>query len=325
MNIRAVRARGMLRRATAGSFFLVLLLASGGASASSASPAGRSTTTVTIATLPLEPAALAFDAKDEGFFAEQGIDAKLLVLPDPTELVPALLSGQAQFSGLNVGGAAILKSRQAPVEVVAAGAMYRRAQPTTALVAARGESIARASAVVKTIAIDATNTIAHIGLLKWLKTHGVSASDVHLVEIPFPQMLGPLRRRTVDAAVLPEPYLTMSIQRGAKEVAPIFDAVCAHDCLITTWIARTGTDPVLAARFRNAIQAAAVWANKKRNDAASAAILEKYVPIDKAVLEKMTRTRFSERLRPALAQAWIDAFAEFGAIPASFQAIDLVK
>jgi hypothetical protein len=43
------------------------------------------------------------------------------------------------------------------------------------------------------------------------------------------------------------------------------------------------------------------------------------------VIEKMTRTRFSERLRPVLTQPWIDVFAEFGVIPASFSAIDLVK
>jgi hypothetical protein len=42
-------------------------------------------------------------------------------------------------------------------------------------------------------------------------------------------------------------------------------------------------------------------------------------------MAKMTRTRFAERLRPASAQPWIDAYAEFGVIPTSFRAIDLVK
>jgi hypothetical protein len=39
----------------------------------------------------------------------------------------------------------------------------------------------------------------------------------------------------------------------------------------------------------------------------------------------MARTSFATRLRPALAQPWIDACAEFGVIPKSFAAIDLVK
>jgi NitT/TauT family transport system substrate-binding protein len=329
MNLRpAGGVAGRWRLAALVGSILLVAVVPGAAAGSATSPAGRSArpTTVTIATLPLEPAAVVFYAKHRGFFRQKGIDARLLVLPEPSQLLAALLSGQAQFSGFNVGGAAIAKSRNAPVRLVAAGAMYRRAAPGSALVAATGKRITRARDLVgKRIAIDAQNTIAHIGLLKWLKGNGVSASEVRLVEIPFAQMLGPLRRGTIDAAVLPEPFLTLAIQRGAKRVANIFHAVCAQDCLLTIWMSRKDMDPVLAARFRNAVQAAARWANQDRNDAASGAILATYVPIDEAVIAKMTRTRFAERLRPQLAQPWIDVFAEFGVIPASFRAIDLVK
>jgi hypothetical protein len=41
--------------------------------------------------------------------------------------------------------------------------------------------------------------------------------------------------------------------------------------------------------------------------------------------EAMARTSFATRLRPALAQPWIDAYAEFGVIPKSFAVINLVK
>jgi NitT/TauT family transport system substrate-binding protein len=143
--------------------------------------------------------------------------------------------------------------------------------------------------------------------------------------MPFADMLGPLGRGSIDAAVLPEPYLTLATQRGAKRVAHILHAVCRQQCLLTIWMAGRDMDPELAARFRNAIQAAAKWANRSRNDAARAAILAQYTPIDKAVMAKMTRTRFAERLRPASAQPWIDVYAEFGVIPTSFRAIDLVK
>jgi ABC-type nitrate/sulfonate/bicarbonate transport system substrate-binding protein len=138
-------------------------------------------------------------------------------------------------------------------------------------------------------------------------------------------MLGSLLRGTVDAAALPEPFLTQATQRGAKPIAPLLNAVCSTDCLITVWMARKDVNPDLAARFRSAIQAAAVWANRKTNDRASGAILARYVPIEKSAIAKMSRTRFAERLRPALAQPWIDVYAEFGVIPRSFPAIELVK
>ena len=94
---------------------------------------------------------------------------------------------------------------------------------------------------------------------------------------------------------------------------------------MTISMARSDVDANLAARFRNAIQAAAVWANDKRNDRASGAILARYSPIDAALIGKMRRASFATRLRPVLAQPWIDVFAEFDVIPASFSANDLVK
>jgi hypothetical protein len=78
-------------------------------------------------------------------------------------------------------------------------------------------------------------------------------------------------------------------------------------------------------RFRNAIQEAAVWANRRENDAASGAILARYAPIKKSLIRKMTRTSFATRLRPVQAQPWIDVYAEFKLIPETFSAIDLVR
>ncbi len=305
---------------------LVVAVPTGIGVAAGSAASGAVPTIVNIAVLPIEPTAQPMYAKERGFFLKQGIDARITVLSDPAQIVAALLSGQVQFTSFSTGGLATLKSRGAPVRLVAAGALYRPKAPATALMAARGRKVSGARDLVgKLVAIDAENTLAHIGLLKWLKGSGVSKDDVRFVKIPFAQMIGPLGRGTVHAAVLPEPFVTLARQRGATRVAPILDAVCSQDCLLTVFIARRDIDRDLAARFRNAIQAAAVWANQEKNQAASGAILARYAAIDPAVLRRSTRTAFSARLRPALAQPWIDVFAEFGVIPASFSAQDLVK
>ena len=298
-------------------------------STGSATPAaGRrvSLTEVKVAVLPVEPTALAFYAQQRGFFRQQGIDAKLTYVLEPPQIVAAVLSGDAQFASFNTAGVAVLKSRGAPVKVIAAGAVYRRKAPTTALVAARGKKIKGARDLVgKVVAVAAKNGLDDVGLLRWLKRNGVSADEVRFTLIPFPQMIGPLTRGTVDAAVIPEPYLTQVTQRGATRVAYIFNAVCPKNCLLTFYMARRDVDTNLAVRFRNAIQAAAVWANKKQNRRASGDLLARYTGIDRALIKKVTRVRFLERLRPGLAQPWIDALAEFGVIPASFPASYLVK
>jgi NitT/TauT family transport system substrate-binding protein len=283
-------------------------------------------TKVKVAFLPAEPAVLVAYAKHRGMLRKQGIDAEMVPGNDPQVNTAAVLSGAVQFGGANTGAAALLKSKGAPIKVVAAGALYEPKNPTSALVAPKGRSVTRArDLVAKTILIDSPNTIAHIGVLKWLKKGGVSKDDVTIKYVPFVDMLASLSRGSVDAAFLPEPFLTQAVQQGSKIVAYPFDAVCSKNCLLTFWIARSDVDANLIARFRNAIQNAAAWANQDKNDAASAKILMKYVPIDAKVAAKMRRTRFATRLRLALAQPWIDAFIEFGVVPPGFKAIDLVK
>ena len=305
---------------------LLLLVVPTSARSATSTDRSSASTSISIAVLPIEPAALAFYAKDRGYFRRQGLEVTIKILADPLQLSSAVVSGEVEFSGTSIGVLALLKSRGLPVKLVAAAALNRAKAPTSALVAAPGKRITRARDLVgKLVAIDGPNTPAHIGLLKWLKLRGVSADKVRLTYIPFPLMPGPLRRGAVDAAVLPEPVLTVVTRRGAKRIAPIINAVCPQDCLLTGVMARRDIDPGLAARLRNALQAAAVWANQKRNDRASGAILAKYTGVDKALIREITRTAFAPRLRLAPAQPWIDADAEFGVIPRSFPAAELVK
>jgi NitT/TauT family transport system substrate-binding protein len=291
--------------------------------------AGRTVelTPIKVAILPLEPTAQAMYAKHRAMFRKQGLDAELKVLADPSQTVGTLLSGQAQFAATHVGLVAKLKSDGAPIKVVAAGATYDpKKQATSSLVAARGKAITRARDFVgKTVAIDFPNTIADIGVKEWLERNGVDAKDVKFTYVPFPQMLGPLAQGTVDAALLPEPYLTLALQQGAKRVVSPFQAVCSKVCQLTFWIARADVDENVRARFRNAIQNAAVWANQDKNDPISGRIVAKYAPIDAKVIAKMARSTFGTRLRVSLATEWLALFAKYGVIPSSFKPIDLVK
>jgi NitT/TauT family transport system substrate-binding protein len=293
---------------------------------SSATRGGQQLQKVKVAIIAVDATGQVMYAKHRGFFEKHGIDAELTVVGDGTLTVAAVLSGEAQFSGIPVAGLAQLKSRNAPVKAVAGGSVYEPKVPTTVLVAGPGKRITRARDLVdKRIGVDFLNSIAHIGLLRWLKRGGVAPDDVDISTLPFPQMIAPLIRGQLDAAWLPEPYATQALQRGGRVIALPFDATCAQVCLLTAWMARKDVDPNLAARFRNAVQAAAVWANQKRNQPASGRILARYAPVDAKVLAKMTRFKYATRLRPRSGQPWIDLYAEYKLIPESFSATDLVK
>jgi NitT/TauT family transport system substrate-binding protein len=189
-------------------------------------------TKVTVAIIAADATGQAMYAEDRGFFRKQGLDVEIVVVADGTQTVPAVLSGQAQFAAIPVAGLAILKSNNAPVKAVAAGAIYEPGTGTTVLLSAPGKRITRPRDLVgKRIGVDFLNSIAHIGLLRWLQRGGVSRDRVNVVATPFPQLVGPLIRGDIDAAWLPEPYATLAVQRGAKQFAAPFDAPCSEVCL----------------------------------------------------------------------------------------------
>ena len=111
---------------------------------------------------------------------------------------------------------------------MAGGAVYQPGVATTVLVAAPGKRFTRARDLRgKTIGVDFLNSIAHIGLLKrWLERGGVSKDDVRITTIPFAQMIGSLTGGQLDAALLPEPFATLALQRGARR-----DRTAVRRCL----------------------------------------------------------------------------------------------
>ena len=305
---------------------LALVAVSLGGSASAAPGDASQLRKVTIAIIAVDPAAQVMYAKARGFFTRQGIDAEIMVMADGTLTAPAVISGQAQFAAMPTGALAAAKSNGAPFRMVAGGALYEPGVATTVVVAAPRSGIRSARDLVgKRVALDFVPSLAHVGLRRWLERGGVSIEDVDFTTLPFPQIVAPLIRGDVDAAVLPEPYATEALRRGARRVALPMDAVCSQECLLTVYMARRDIDPNLAARFRNAVQQAAVWANQKRNRPASARILAQYAEIPPAARGTMSRSKYATRLRLPLAQPWLDVYRRYGLIPETFRPEDLLK
>ena len=283
-------------------------------------------TKVTIAMLPLEPTAQAMYAKHRAMFRKQGIDADLKFLSEGTQTIPALLSGDADFVNIGLPSLAALKSKGGPVKVVAAAVLYNPKKADAVIVAAPGRRLVRARDLVgKTLSVGGPNSPGQLGALAWLEKNGIDADDVKIQYVPFPQVVGALAGGQLDAAVVAEPYLTLALEQGAKQFAKHLDAVCSKTCQIGFWLTRDGVDQNLVARFRNAVQNAAVWANQDKNDQISGRILAKYAPIDSKIIAKMRRATFGTRLRVSLYKPWWPVLVKYGVIPASFKPGDLLK
>jgi NitT/TauT family transport system substrate-binding protein len=70
----------------------------------------------------------------------------------------------------------------------------------------------------KTIAVNLTQNIQTLATNSVLAADGVTASSVHYVEIPFPDMTAALQANRVDAISVVEPFLSAALAAGGKLV-----------------------------------------------------------------------------------------------------------
>jgi NitT/TauT family transport system substrate-binding protein len=158
----------------------------------------------------------------------------------------------------------------------------------------------------------------------WLDANGADSSTVKFIELPYSAMPAALEAGRIDAAHVAEPFISVA-KEHARVLASADDAL-GKRYLRTVWFARTSwvaAHPDIVSRFAAVIRQTALWANDKRNQAKSAAILVQHAKIDPALIASMTRARYGESLDPALLQPEIDLNAKYDHF-AAFPAAELV-
>ncbi len=94
--------------------------------------------------------------------------------------------------------------------------------------------------------------------------------------------------------------------------------------MIDAWTASQAwltANPDVARRFSNAMQQAAVWAN--RNHDKTAELVSAATKIDLSIVREMHRATFLEHVNLGVVQPVIDVGAKYGALSAPFPAADL--
>jgi NitT/TauT family transport system substrate-binding protein len=279
--------------------------------------------TLHVATTPLDVGAEVLFAKDEGFFAKEGLDVDVQLMNNGGAIAAAVASGSVDVAQANLVSLASAHERRIPFVLVAPGGTYASDAPTTALVVTKRSPIHAARDLAgRTVAISGIKNITQVAVEMWLAQNGVDAGSVRFIELPFPQMGPALAAGRVDAAVIAEPDLSGVLAGDGRVLADVYDAV-GKNFLVGAWFTTTAwsrAHPDLARRFAAAIAQTATWANA--HQAESARILEKYTKI--AIRSGMRRATWAERLDPAQVQPLIDASARTNVLRAPFPAAELI-
>jgi ABC-type nitrate/sulfonate/bicarbonate transport system substrate-binding protein len=191
---------------------------------------------VTIGHVPVESFALLYVAQSEGYFKQNGLNVTVTDYPTGTDAVNALTAGTVDFAGSSEYVVAYNALSHQNISVVAS---LGEAQIVD-LIAPNNTGITQpADLVGKTIAVP-KSTVGEFDLGLFLKTNGLSLSDIKLVYCPPGQLADAVSNGTVDAVVSWQLYseqVKMALTAGyvswpLQTTEPFFSVLsCRNDWL----------------------------------------------------------------------------------------------
>jgi NitT/TauT family transport system substrate-binding protein len=276
-----------------------------------------------LATLPVDASALAYYATDMGFFKDHGLATDFRQLSGGA-IPPAVVGGALDVGWSNMISLTAAYKRNIPFTVIAAGGVYVRGNPTSALFVAKDSSV-RAAADLngKTIAVDALVNFGQFSTQAWLDKNGGDSSTIKWIEMQFGEMPGALAQKRVEAAFLGEPFI-----EGDKDTLRMLGApidLIGPRVMIGAWFTTTSwakANPETLKAFQQTMSQTATWANGHRSD--SAVILAKYSKVSDDTVRAMKRIAYGTKINPPEMQCVIDLAARYKAISATFPAEDLI-
>ena len=219
---------------------------------------------LTVAAVPALDSAGLYIAQQRGLFAAQGLHVTIVPAISSATVIAAQQAGKYDVtSGAYVAYMLADAQQHANLRIIAPGS--NMAPLTQEVMVPPGSPIQHVRELKgKKIGVNALNNVGTLLISSLLTDNGVPPSDVTFVAIPFPAMAAALKAHQVDAAWLPEPFITgaeesmgatalADVDQGATQSIPVSGYIVTQ-----SWLNKY---PKTAAAFRRAILEAQAIAN----------------------------------------------------------------
>lgn len=177
--------------------------------------------TIIVGVVPATDTAGLYIAQQLGYFATAGLQVKIVNIVSAEDAISAQLAGKYDVTlGNYVSYIQADAEQHADLRILDEGSVIQPADQE--IVTAPGSRITSLAGLKgKTLAVNVTGNIGNILIGSALAERGLPLSAVKLVAIPFPQMTTALKEHKVDAAWMPEPFLSGAEQQVGAQ--PIYD------------------------------------------------------------------------------------------------------
>jgi len=200
----------------------------------------------------------AFVAKDDGFFAKNGLDVTLKLMPNGAVIPPGLLSDSLQIGG--VTGPFIIQTTAAgfPLKIVSGASVATKQNPNGWIVTRTGSGIRTAADFKgRRVAAGALGGYYNVLFREWLKKRGVDPNSVHFVEVSFGQISDVMKAGQIDAATIGQPFVDRMVAAGIGKKFSAYTSDFPNGLLSNLYVATQSwlsKNPAAAHDFKTAME-----------------------------------------------------------------------
>ena len=269
---------------------------------------------ITIGALPISETAPLWAAVDAGIFAEHGLDVTVQPIQGGALAMPALLNGDVDLLIGQPFGALRAGLQGLDVKIIANYASsYAEGDDINAVVAAAGSGITSpADLAGKRVAVNSLGAAGDLTISAAVAADGGDASTIQFVEVAFPDAKAQLEAGNIDAAWVPEPFVSMIVGAGGNVVVYPYQATLPGlpTLVLQTTGATVSDDPELIASVREAFAAAFAWA-ADNEDAVRQSLVD-YMELPAEAAAGLPLPEFSTDLDTDVIQGLADLAVELG-------------
>ena len=292
-------------------------------SGSSPEPAPDDTTTsetrsVRVAALPIAETGALWAAIDEGIFADYGLELEIVPAQGGAQAIPALLSGDIEFAIGQPFGPFRADLQDLGITIIGDYADSLAEGMDVNGVVSLGDSgiTGPADLAGKRVAVNSLVAAGDVTIMKAVQDAGGDPSTIEFVEVAFPEAQAQLEAGNIDAAWVPDPFMSMVVGPGGNLVVHPYQATIPGLTVLTTITTQEliESEPELVADFAAAMAEALDWA-MENEEAVRAAIVEN-MGIPEEAAAGITLPTFTSELKIGDLEALAALAVEFGVLDA---------
>ena len=209
----------------------------GGGETTGGGEGGEELQPLTIGVIPIAPSAPVQLAVEEGIFEEHGLDVTLETAQGGAAMLPAVSGGSIDIGVGNPLSVILAKDQGLDMRILTGySSSLPEGEDITGVAANKDAGIESwADLAGKTVAVNTVNGQGDLTIKEAVKQAGGDPGAVNFVEMPFQDMTAQLERGEIDAAWVPEPFLTQLINGEQTELVGYNyqDTVPGLDTMVT--------------------------------------------------------------------------------------------